>query len=350
MAKQQPGQAEAPPAAAVIEMLMGAWVSQTVSAVTRLNIPDLLQEPGPQTALQLTRDRGVEADPAFLERAMRACASVGIFTEDEQGSFGPTALSEALTTRAPGSVKKLAELFGASWWKVWTGLSEALRTGAPQAKAQLGLEYWDYCAANPKEMEDFGEAMKANSFNSLRGVLEHCDLSGVKQVADIGGGFGHLAIALLKKYRELRGVVLDVPDLMPIAQKRLAEEEAEVTSRLEFVGGDMFAQVPAAEVYIMKHIIHDWDDARCIQLLKNCRTSMEGEGRVICVDAVLPPMGDLSGTAAKFLDLDMMVFIPGKERTRKQWEALFDAAGFQIKSITPLHDNFGTSIVEGVKR
>ncbi len=212
------------------------------------------------------------------------------------------------------------------------------------------MEYWDYCDANPKEMEDFGEAMKSNSQNSLRGVLELCDLSDARKVVDVGGGFGHLVLALLAKYPDLRGVVLDRPGLIPIAKQSLPLADESLASRVEYVGGDMFESVPAGDVFIMKHIIHDWDDDRCIQLLQHCRTNMDGEGRVISVDAVLPPMGDTGGTAAKFLDVDMMVFIPGKERTKVQWEALYDAAGFKISSITPLQDNFGTSIVEGIKK
>ena len=105
-----------------------------------------------------------------------------------------------------------------------------------------------------------------------------------------------------------------------------------------------------ADAYILKEIIHDWDDAHCRQLLRNCHKSMEGNGRLICVDSVLPPMGDSGATPAKFLDVHMMLAIRGKERTRKQWEELYAAAGFRITSVIPLRDNFGTSIVEGVKR
>ena len=345
------GKGEAPPPQAVVmQMVMGAWVSKTISEVTRLDVADLLKKHGPRTALQLVRDHGVDATPDFLERALRACASVGIFTEDARGNFGPTPLSDVLTLSSPVSLKKLTECFGGSWWKVWTGLGEALQTGEPQAKNQLGMEYWDYCTANPREMEDFGEAMKSNSRNSMNGVLEHCDLAAAKKVVDVGGGFGHLVIALLEKHKHLQGVVLDVPELIPIAKKKLPVNDESVASRLDYVGGDMFEGVPSADVYIMKHIIHDWDDERCIKLLGNCRTSMQGDGRVISVDAVLPPMGDTSGTPGKFLDMDMMVFIPGKERTRSQWDALYDDAGFQVTSVTPIHDNFGTSIVEGVKK
>ncbi len=258
-----------PPVAVVMQMVMGAWVSQTISAVTRLDIPDLLHKHGAKTAFQLTNEYGVQVKPEFLERALRASASIGIFTEEKDGRFGPTELSGVLTSSSPVSIKKLTEVFGGTWWKIWGGLPDALRTGEPQAKAQLGMEYWEYCKANPKEMEDFGEAMKSNSLNSMRGVLDNCDLTGIKTVADIGGGFGHMVVALLKKYRDLRGIVLEVSDLIPLAQQRLIGEAADVASRIDFIGGDMFEEVPPAEAYIMKHIIHDWDDARCVRSIRS---------------------------------------------------------------------------------
>jgi ubiquinone/menaquinone biosynthesis C-methylase UbiE len=212
------------------------------------------------------------------------------------------------------------------------------------------MEWWDYLFANPKELEDFGEAMKSNSLSSLRGVLENCDFKGVGKVADIGGGFGHLAVALLEKYPTLQAAVMDVPDLMTLAQERFPVKDRPVANRLEYVGGDMFDSVPPANVYIMKAIIHDWEDEKCIRLLQNCHQSMQGDGRVICVDSVLPPMGNVAGTPAKLLDINMLVFITGRERTEDQWSHLYRTAGFEIRSVTPIHDNFGTSIVEGVKQ
>lgn len=339
----------APPQEIVMQMVMGAWVSQTISAVTRLNVPDALKLHGSQSAIALTENYGIKADPDFLQRVLRACASVGIFTEDDNGKFGPTALSDVLTLDSVVSVKKITEVFGGTWWRVWTALTDAVRTGQPQAKTQLGMEYWDYCKANPQEMEDFGEAMKSNSLSSQRSVLEHVDLTDAHLVADIGGGFGHLTIELLKKYDRLHGIVLDVPELVPISQKHVATEQPDIISRIKFMGGDMFVDVPPADVYIMKHIIHDWDDDRCLKLLQNCHARMPENGRVICVDAILPPMGDTGNIPAKFLDIDMLVFIPGKERTLEQWSTLYNAAGFKIRAIAPTGDNFGTSIIEGIK-
>jgi SAM-dependent methyltransferase len=341
---------QTPPQAVVLQMVLGAWVSKVISDISRFNVPDVIKQHGALTAADLVLKHGIDAQPDFLERALRVCAGLGIFTEDAAGRFGPTEMSDVLTVDSPVSVKKYVELMGASWFlRSWTGFGDTVRTGQPQTENQIGLDFWAYLNANPKDMEDFGEAMKSNSLNSLRGVLENCDFSRAKKVVDVGGGFGHLAVALLQKYPGLRGVVVDVPDLIPIARKNLHVDDA-LASRLEYVGGDMFESIPPADVYIMKHIIHDWDDARCIRLLQNCHRSMTGDGRVVCVDAVLPPLGDTSLLPAKLMDLNMMVLVSGKERTRKQWEAIYEAAGLRIQNVTSIQDNIGTSIIEGVKR
>lgn len=192
--------------------------------------------------------------------------------------------------------------------------------------------------------------MKSNSLNSMRGLLENCDFSKVTKVVDIGGGFGHVVIALLEKYPRLRGVLLDLPNLIPTAKRNMPVSDPKVATRLEYLGADMFEIIPRADAYVIKHVIHDWDDDHCLRLLHNCHQSMDGNGRLICVDSVLPAMGDTGGTPAKFLDiLMMMVANRGKERTLKQWQELLYATGFRISRVIPLHDNFGTSIIEAVK-
>src|SRR5262249_11833952 len=161
---------------------------------------------------------------------------------------------------------------------------------------------------------------------------------------DVAGGFGHLVIALLEKYPTLKGVLLDIPDLIPVAKKSLPVSNPQVAARLEYVGADMFEFVPPADAYVLKHIIHDWDDEHSLRLLQKIHQSMEGNGVLYCVDTVVPPMGDTGATPAKLIDLLMMLAIRGKERTKQQWEDLYRAAGFRITSIAPLQDNFGTSI------
>jgi ubiquinone/menaquinone biosynthesis C-methylase UbiE len=318
--------------------------------VTSLDVADILHRHGPATAAELVQQHGIAANPVALERCLRTCAAFGLFSEDSEGRFGPTPMSEPLTIDSPVSVKKLVESFaGNSMWKGFAGLPDSIRTGKPHVREQLGLDWWQFLNANPKELELFGEAMKSNSLASMQGVLDYCDFTDTQKIADIGGGFGHLAVALLEKYPHLRAVVLDVPDLIPIAKQRMQVKDVNVTSRLEYVGGDMFQSVPLADAYIFKHIIHDWDDEHCVKVLRNCHSIMKDDARIICIDSVIPPMGDTSGATAKIIDIAMMTFIAGKERTKAQWESLFKDAGFRISSITPLADNFGTSIVEGVK-
>lgn len=339
-----------PPQAVIMQMVMGAWVTKVISEVTRLGVPDLVKRHGSMRAAEMVTVGGIGAAPSALERVLRACASLGVFTEDAMGKFGSTALSDVLTSDSPVSVKKLVEAIGGPWYRGWAELLDAVKSGEPQARKVFGMEWWDYLNANPKELEDFGEAMKSNSLNSLRGVLDNCDFDGVGKIADVGGGFGHLAVALLEKYPTLQAVVMDVSDLIPVARERLPVSDPAVSTRLEYFGGDMFESVPPANVYIMKHIIHDWEDEKCIRLLGNCRRSMQGDGRVICVDSVIPPMGNVAGTPAKLNDILMLVFITGRERTEAQWNYLYRTSGFEIRSITPIHDNFGTSIVEGIKQ
>jgi len=337
----------ATPDAIVMQMVMGAWVGRTISDISRLNVPDLLKKNGPLTAAGLIA-AGIDANEGALHRVMRACASFGLFTEDAQGRFGITPLSEVLTVDSANSVKVVAQEIGGTWAQFLTKLPDAIRSGEPQAHQLFGMGWWDYLKTNPKEMETFGEAMKSNSLNSMRGVLQHCDFSKVKKVVDVGGGFGHLVVALLEKYPNLRGVLQDVADLIPVAQKSFPAP-AGVASRLEYFGADMFESVARGDAYILKHIVHDWDDEHSLRLLKNCHASMDGNGRLLCVDSVIPAIGDTSATPAKLLDLLMMVGLRGKERTRKQWEELYGAAGFRITSITPLQDAFGVSIIEGAK-
>jgi hypothetical protein len=339
-----------PAAAILVDMVLAAWRAKVLAEVTALGVADVLHRSGPATAIDLVEKCGIAASPDALERCLRACAAMGVFSEDATGRFGPTSMSEPLTTNSPVSVRKLVECFaGNSIWRGFIGLPKSIQTGQPHVRDEFGMEWWAHLNANPGELKLFGEAMQANSIASMQGVLNSCDFSNSKKIADIGGGFGHLAIALLEKYPNLHAMVLDVPDLIPIAKQHMQIQAAGVVSRLEYIGGDMFTAVPPADTYIFKHIIHDWDDEHCLRVLRNCHNNMEGDGRIICIDSVVPPMGDTSGLAAKVTDIAMMTFIAGKERTKAQWVSLYEQAGFRISSMTPLADNVGTSIVEGVK-
>ena len=339
-----------PPEGQVLQMVMGGWISTAIAALSKHDVPDVLQKHGPMTATRMVEIGGVDAVPDALQRLLRAAASFGFLTEDSEGRFGPTELCKVLTSDSDTPIKKMVEAMATHWLRIQTALYDAVRTGKNQSKELYGKDWWSWLNDHPRELEDFGEAMKSNSHNSLLGVVEHCDLTGVASICDVGGSFGHMAVALLEKYPDLRASVLEVPDLIPVARKSFVIEDPAVADRLEYVGGDMFSAVPPAEVYVLKHIIHDWEDDYCTRLLTNCHQSMQGNGRVVSVDSVLPPMGDTGGTPAKLLDVLMLSGINGRERTEAQWKELYRATGFEVTRITPLQDNFGTSIIEGAKR
>lgn len=343
-----PTPAALPPQAVLMQMVLGGWFAKVLSDAAALNVADIVDRHGPQTAANLVSQHGVQADVEALEAILRCCAGAGIFTEDANGAFGPTPLSAALTTGSPGSVKALVECFGnSSFYKVFAELPAVIRTGKMQARAALGAEWWDYLNAHPDELQLFGDAMRANSMPEMQAVLDHCDLSGATKLIDVAGGYGHLLLALLGKYPHLRGAVLDLPGVIAAAKERLPVTDPSIASRLEYVEGSMFDAVPPADTYIMKHIIHDWDDQHCVRLLNNCRQSMIGDGRIFAVDFVVPPLGDTSLPNAKLTNIVMMTFIGGKERTLVQWEALFHAAGLKIVNAFP---GDAVGVVEARKR
>lgn len=337
---------EKPPHAVLQEMLFGAWTAKILSEVVRLEVPDAVAG-GARTAEELVRDAGIRAHPGALHRALRACAALGIFTEDSAGRFGPTRLSELLTREAPGTMKGYVEFSGNLLWKVWTGLPEALATSEPQARAQLGMEFFEYLAADPKSLDSFGEALKAHSAVVNKGVLDRYDFSGIRKLVDVGAGFGHLVIAVLGKYLDVHGVVFDLPEVIEAAPTKVPVRSEAIAKRLTYMAGDMFESVPPADAYVLKLIMHDWDDESCARILRNVAEKLEPGGRVIAVDAVLPPLGDVSDVPTKLLDINMMLLLPGKERTRVEWEALYRGAGLAITAMIPIPDAYNTFVIEG---
>ena len=327
-----------PPQSTVMQMMMAAWAAQTIATVARLGVADVLHDHGPLTARELTERHRVNARPDLLERALRACASVGVFTEAADGRFGPTPLSGVLVDGAPGSIRPFVDLIGGRWWRLFGGLGETVRTGEVR---KLPPD------PDSGQTEKFGKAMKSR-IESTRGAVEHTDLSRARMVVDIGGGFGHLSIALLERYPHLRACVLDLPEVIEVAGRHAAAVDERVRARLSFVAGDMFADVPAADTYVVKTVMHDWDDASCVRMLKNCRARLAEGGRILGVDNVLPPMGDTGASGTKLLDMLMMLSLPGKERTEAEWHALYAAAGLRVASITPIQPRSVESIIEGI--
>jgi ubiquinone/menaquinone biosynthesis C-methylase UbiE len=334
---------QVPPPVQLMQMLFGFAVSRAIGVAAELHIADFLQE-GPKTAEELAKQTSTHA--RSLYRVLRACGSVGVFSEDEYKRFSLTPLAEPLLSDAPGSLRAFAEMIATDWqYQTWAELSYSIKTGKPSFDKVHGMSSFDYFWTHEREGKQFNDAMTSNSAFSSVGVVNAYDFSTVSTLVDVGGGHGFLLASILKKYPSVKGILYDTSAVVTVAEKLLADHG--VAERCERVGGNFFESVPAnGDAYIMKHIIHDWNDEQCIIILKNCRSTMKEGGKVLIVEMIVPEGNEPS--PAKFLDLQMLQYLPGCERTEKEYKELLDKAGFQLRQIVPTTSPF--SIIEGVSK
>jgi DNA-binding transcriptional ArsR family regulator len=302
----------------MLQIVTNFWTSRAVGVFAKLGISDLLQS-GPKTADELAEATGTHAPSLF--RLLRALASAGIVKAESDGRFALTPLSETLVTNAPGSLRwfVVSEL-GQEHYPAWGNLMHSIKTGEIAFDDFFGKDIWQYFKENPEDGAVFNDSMSSVTAAANEAILSLYDFSQFKTVVDIGGGHG--------------GVIEG-------ARPRL--EAAGVDDRCEPVAGDFFKAVPAGgDAYVMKWIIHDWDDEKAITILKHCRSHMQPNGRLIVVETVVPETDEPH--FSKFFDLNMLVMTGGKERTATEFEQLLAAAGFKLLKITPT--NLPTSIIE----
>lgn len=329
-----------PPHAVLMGLMGGLWVSQSIAVVAKLGVADALAR-GARTSDELAAATGSHGPSLF--RVLRALASVGVFVEESPGRFALTPVGETLRS-GPGSLRGMAVFLGEPFHARAVGdLLHCVRTGKPAFEHVHGARFFDYVTAHPDAAEVFDEAMTANTSAQQDAVVGAYDFSGIGTLVDVAGGHGSLLAAVLRATPTLKGVLFDLPHVA--AKARRVFEAAEVADRVEVASGDFFKALPAADAYMMKHIIHDWDDDRCVQILQNCRKAMRGAGRVLVVDGVIPAGND--PFPGKLLDLEMLLMTDGgRERTRAEFEALFARAGLKLSRVLPTRSE--VSIVEGV--
>jgi copper chaperone CopZ len=252
-------------------------------------------------------------------------------------------MSTVLRTNATPSLRALAIMGGREWHgRGWSHLEYCVRTGKQALEKIYGVPIFEFLKQNPAEAQIFNDAMTQISMMDSPAVAEAYNFDGIRSIVDVGGGHGLLLATILKKNTNLRGTLYEVPHVLDGAKNGPLKP---VMDRCTLASGDMFSSVPAgADAYVMKHIIHDWPDDKCVQILKACRKGVNSGGKLLVVDSVIHPGNDFS--PSKFLDLQMLIFPSGCERTEKQFRHLFAAAGWQLSRI------IGTvatdSIVEGV--
>jgi hypothetical protein len=330
----------APSHVGILEIVNGIYVAGAVSCLAQLGIPDLV-EASPQSAPELAAQIGV--DPHALYRLLRATASVGVLSEGSDGKFSQTPLSAALRSNATPSLRAFAIMSGREWHaRGWSRLEYCVRTGKPAMAQNYGVPIFEFFKQLPDEARIFNDAMTELSMIDAPAVAEAYNFDGIRNIVDIAGGHGLLLATILQRNPHLQGTLFEMPHVLDGAK---SGPLMPVMDRCTLASGDMFSSVPAgADVYIMKHIIHDWPDDRCAQLLSACRKGVNSGGKLLVVDTVIQPGNDFS--TGKFLDLQMMIFPSGCERTEKQFHALFAAAGWRLKRIIPTAAQ--DSIVEGV--
>ncbi len=333
---------ETSPSQQLDQMITGYWTSQAIYAAAKFGIADLLKD-GSRSVEQLAEASSTNADALY--RVLRALASIGIFAESRPKEFSLTPLAEPLRSDVEGSKRALALMSGDEQFQAWSEIAYSIQTGNTAFEKVFGKPIFDYLSEKSEKARIFDAAMTGIHGRETGDVLDAYDFSGIEVLADIGGGNGSNIMSILQQHPTMKGVLFDLPHVVERAQEQI--EAAGVSDRCQLIGGNFFESVPqGADAYLMRHIVHDWDDEKSLTILRNCHSAMPADGKLLVVESVIPPGNQ--PFAGKFLDLVMLLIPGGKERTAAEYRTLFNEAGFELARIVPT--NTELSIVEGVKQ
>jgi len=323
-------------------MITGYWISQAIYAAAKFSIADHLKD-GPKSVDELAEITSTDA--GALYRLLRALASRGIFAEGESRQFSLTPLAEPLQRDVPGSKRALALMSGDEHFRAWAQIDYSIQTGSVAFEKVYGKPIFDYLGDKPDKAQIFDAAMVGIHGRESNAILDAYDFSDIDVIADIGGGNGSQIISILEKHPSLNGILFDLPHVIERARKQI--ESAGLSGRCAMATGSFFDAVPeGADAYIMRHIIHDWDDEKSLAILRNCHQAMSSDGKLLIVESVIPPGNEPFG--GKFLDLVMLLIPGGKERTEDEYRALLGKAGFELARVVPT--NAEVSVIEAKKR
>ncbi len=324
----------------VVSMALSFVMAQALHAAATLGIADLLAE-GPRHIDELAVATG--AHDLSLYRLLRVLCGAGVFVEHDHRRFAQTALSEALRTDVSGSIRAAVIWIGdPPYYQSCGQVLTSVMTGGPAFDSIFGTPYFDYLTAHAESGRIFDAGMACFSDMENVPIARSYEFPPSTRVVDVGGGRGGFLAAILQANPSVRGVLYDLPEV--VKDRRLLEA-AGVIDRCALVGGNFFRSLPpGADLYIFKRVLHDWDDETCVSLLRQCRQVLPRTGRVLVIDAVIPPGNDPH--PAKIVDVIMLTALTGRERTEPEFRALFDAAGLRLTRVLPTPSTL--SIVEGV--
>ena len=322
------------PALTLIDLLNGYRVTQALYVAARLGVADRLAD-GPQGSEELAHMTG--AHPGALRRLLRALASFGVFAEEADGRFALTEVGALLRDNVPGSLRAGVIFYGdRRHWGAWAKLEQSVTSGETVWGPRAASAFFEMNTKDPEGAAIFNAAMTSFTSAFDAAVVAAYDFSRLATLIDVGGGHGALISSILRANPGLRGILFDIPPVIEGARTRIAA--AGLADRLGVVAGDVFASVPSGgDAYLLKWIIHDWDDEHSLTILRNCHRAMKPDARLLLVERVVPERIDPSADTQSTLlaDLNMLVLAGGHERTAAEYRTLLGAAGFALARILP---------------
>ena len=319
----------------------GYHASALVSAAVKLGLPDRM-ESRHCTGEQLAEAMGLSAP--HLNRFLRGLAVIGICEELPDKSFALTGVGHSLKSGSSSALREKATIVVEQYWRPWADLVFSLQTGKAAFDHVFGMSVWDWRAMHAEQGAMFDSYLARETLAHADLIFAEVDFSEVRRVADIGGGSGGLVAAVARAHAHIAGILFDQPQRVAAAKSFL--QSLGVAERVQFVGGDFFAGIPvSADLYLLKSVLHDWEDAECCTILENCRAAMPGHSKLLVIERLLPARAS-EDPATVMIDLHMMTITGGRERSLEQFRALLSQSGLAPSNVTSTRSGF--AIVEAV--
>jgi hypothetical protein len=312
----------------LLQIGLGYWLSRALHVVAALGVADLLSD-GPHSANELAS--ATNSHPDALYRVLRALSSVGVFAECENHVFALTPMSELLRSDVPGSLRPMMLLVSDDLhWQSFGNMTHTVRTGLPAFDQIFGQPLFTYLAAHSADAERFDNAMTSYSGVAIDALVQAYDFRSFATVVDVAGGKGSLLGAVLAQAAEARGILFDLPHV--IEEARSAGYLPQ--HRVELVAGSFFEAIPGgASAYLMKNILHDWDDESARRIVESCRRAAAPSSKLLVMEAVMP--GPNQPSLTPMIDIAMLVLLAGRERTVEQYGDLLASANFRLERVVP---------------
>ncbi|MEP0981387.1 acetylserotonin O-methyltransferase [Leptolyngbya sp. FACHB-17] len=327
---------EVAPQETMLSLIGGFWVARSIHLAAKLGVADLFDDQ-PKTIAQLAA--GTQTDPRSLYRLLRALGSVGIFTEVSDQCFALTPLGATLKSDSPGSMRYAAMAqMGDDHSLGWSNGLHSLKTGEVAFDAAAGMPVWDYYAQHPEAGKVFSQSMTSMGTAIAEAVAASYDFSEFRTIVDVGGAQGSLISAVLRSHPHLKGILFDLSEIIATVS---------VDENIQPVAGNFFESVPTGgDAYLMRWIIHDWDDEKSSIILRNCHRAMSDQSKLLLVEGIIPPGNEPA--PVKLIDMIMLLMTGGRERTEAEYRSLLRSNGFELTRVIPTPSML--SIIEAVKR